>query len=40
MEMRTTRKILVLTSMFVVLAAGYVSAQQAAPRQDVGLAGK
>ena len=41
MEMRTARRILVLTLMFVVFAAAYVAAQQAAPGQDVkSLAGK
>ena len=41
MEMRTARTMLVLTVMFVVSAAAYVSAQQAAPGQDVkSLAGK
>ena len=41
METRTARTILLLTLMFVVFAAAYVSAQQALPGQDVkSLAGK
>src|SRR5262249_11797376 len=41
MDMRTRRAILFLTLVFVVFAAGYVSAQQALPGQDVkSLAGR
>ena len=41
MDMRTRTAILFLTFVFVVFAAGYVSAQQALPGQDVkSLAGK
>src|SRR4029453_16083393 len=40
MEMRTARPVLVLTLMFVVFAAAYVSAQQAAPADIKSLAGK
>lgn len=40
MEMRTARPILVLTVMFVVVAAAYVSAQQATPADIQSLAGK
>jgi hypothetical protein len=40
MEMRTARTILGFTLMFVVFAAAYVSAQQAAPADIKSLAGK
>jgi hypothetical protein len=40
MDMRTARPILVLTVMFVVFAAAYASAQQAAPADIKSLAGK